>query len=160
MRRCFALPLVFALSMGCRPGSDASTPATGEADALQSSVEDQPTPVPRPAGAVFRSELVRATRDGNPAYLLSQLAPEPYRPSGRFEGWTITRIWPGDPDLCAPGCDLEIGDVIMSVNGSTLETPEALSTLLERLPELEVIEVRGLRGGEYFERSFPVLPDP
>ncbi|NVB41516.1 hypothetical protein G6O69_27000 [Pseudenhygromyxa sp. WMMC2535] len=131
------------------PGEAASPEGTSEVEAP-----------PRPEGVIYRSELHRATQDGSPAYLTGALSPEPYRPQGRFEGWVITRLWPQDPELCAPGCDLQPGDIILSVNGSTLQTPEDLSNLLARIDEIESVDVRGIREGEYYERSYPVVADP
>ena len=162
MRPRHAALLAFLL-LGCRP-RPASDPTHDEPlidEHAQSS--DTPASEPerpaRPTGAIYRSELVRATQGGSAAYLMAQLGPEPYRPQGRFEGWVITRVWPDDPQLCAPGCDLRAGDVLLSVNGSKLETPEALSSLLERLDDIESIELTGIRDGEFFEHSHPVLPD-
>ncbi|EDM75378.1 hypothetical protein PPSIR1_10245 [Plesiocystis pacifica SIR-1] len=166
MRAHLALP-VMLLALACRPSPSAEAPARGEdgdnqADPAQGDVHgdgDVERP-PRPESSIYRGELTRATRDGSPAYLLAQLGPEPYRPQGRFEGWVITRLWPEDPELCAPGCDLQVGDVLLSVNGSTLESPEALSALLERMDSLKSIDVRGIRAGEYYERSYAILADP
>jgi S1-C subfamily serine protease len=164
--RARSVPLLVLLTMGCRPASgiDASPdeplidgPRDDDATATATATPEGP---PRPAGAIFHGELVRATQGGSAAYLMSQIGPEAYRPQGRFEGWMITRVWPGDPKLCAPGCDLRPGDVILSVNGSKLETPEELSNLLGRIDQLESIDLTGIRDGEFFERSHPVLPDP
>ena len=162
------------LTAGCRPNPEASDPSSAhsldagkdtDAHAVgeePSAIEDGPQPDdrPRPTGAIFRDELRRATKDGSAAYLLSALDPEPYRPQGRFEGWVITRLWPQDPQLCAPGCDLYVGDIILSVNGSRLQTPEELSNMLERLEEIDQLDVRGIREGQYFERSFPIVAAP
>lgn len=162
-RRCASL-FVLALVLACRP-----EPRGGESllDGDEERLIDEATevaatdPVPaRPPGAIYRSEVRRATQDGSAAYLLGQLRPEPYRPQGRFEGWIITAVWPGDPDLCAPGCDLQIGDVILDVNGSKLERPEDLADAMSKLDTLETLELRGMRDGQYFERSHPILPDP
>ncbi|PRP90814.1 hypothetical protein ENSA5_61340 [Enhygromyxa salina] len=162
--RARSVPLLMLLVLGCRPSTDAnSTPEESRIDEPRDGREaSKPTPerTPRPAGAIFRSELIRATQGGSPPYLMAQIGPEPYRPQGRFEGWVITRVWPGDPELCAPGCDLRTGDIILSVNGLKLETPEELSNLLERIDEIESIDLTGIRDGEFFERSHPVLPDP
>ena len=103
--------------------------------------------------------MIRATRGGNAPYLLGQLGPEAYAPQGQFEGWIITRVWPGDPELCAPGCDLRVGDIILSVNGSKLETPEQLTNLLADLDAIQSIELSGIRDGQFFERSHPILAD-
>jgi S1-C subfamily serine protease len=161
MRLRSLAPLLVLSALGCHPRD------VGEAPATSSSVEtgedqhasQKPQPE-RPPGTIYRSELVRATRGGNAPYLLGQLGPEAYSPQGRFEGWIITRVWPGDPELCAPGCDLRAGDIILSVNNSKLETPEQLTNLLGELDALESIEVAGIRDGEFFERIFPILPDP
>jgi hypothetical protein len=164
--RARSVPLLVLLAMGCRPttGIDAAPDAplidTADGSHGASNTTRAPEGPPRPEGAIFRSELIRATQGGSASYLLAQIAPEAYRPQGRFEGWMITRVWPADPELCAPGCDLRPGDVILSVNGSKLETPEELSNLLARIDQLDAIELTGIRGGEFFERSHPVLPDP
>lgn len=162
MRPRSILPLAVLL-LGCRTAPDTHSPpdqpSTGEAVASDDGATE-PERAPRPAGAIYRSEVVRATQGGSAAYLMSQLGPEPYRPQGQFEGWVVTRVWPNDPDLCAPGCDLAPGDILLSVNGSKLETPEQLSNLLGRINELESIDLVGIRGGQFFERSHPVLPDP
>lgn len=164
--RARSVPLLVLLALGCRPapGIDASPDgplidASDDSDSASTSTHAPEGP-PRPKGAIFHNELVRATQGGSAAYLMSQIAPEAYRPQGRFEGWMITRVWPGDPELCAPGCDLRPGDVILSVNGSKLETPEELSNLLGRIDQIESIDLTGIRDGEFFERSHPVLPDP
>jgi type II secretory pathway component PulC len=162
MRPRSVLPLVVLL-MGCRTAPDTQPRPDRpliEQPAESGNSTPKPEGPPRPAGAIYRSEIIRATQGGSAAYLMSQLAPEPYRPQGRFEGWVVTRVWPGDPELCAPGCDLAPGDVLLSVNGSKLDTPEQLSNLLGRIDELESIDLVGIRGGEFFERSYPVLPDP
>ncbi len=71
----------------------------------------------------------------------------------------ITRVWPGDPQLCAAGCDVRVGDIILSVNGSKLETPEQLSNALADLDALDSIDVTGIRDGEFYARSYPILAD-
>ena len=163
MRLRSILPLAVLL-LGCRTAPDTHSrpdePSTDASAGSDGATASEPERAPRPEGAIYRSELVRATQGGSASYLLSQLGPEPYRPQGRFEGWVVTRVWPGDPELCAPGCDLKPGDILLSVNGSKLETPEQLSNMVARIDELESIDLVGIRGGEFFERSHPVLSDP
>ncbi len=162
MRPRSLAPVLLLMALGCRPRSDGNeTPTPGDAGAPPQTSDDavhEPTQSERPAGVIYRSELIRATQGGNAPYLLGQLAPEPYNPQGRFEGWVITRVWPGDPDLCTPGCDIRVGDIILSVNGSKLETPEQLSNLLADLDALDSLDVTGIRDGQFFERSYPILP--
>lgn len=161
-RRGSAGCLLLALVLACRPdpgvGPDESSRERGDEPLIDEAAHTETSTPARPPGAIYRAELRRATQDGSAAYLLGQLRPEPYRPQGRFEGWIITAVWPGDPDLCAPGCDLQIGDVILEVNGSKLERPEDLADAMSTLETLETLELRGLRDGQYFERSHPILP--
>ena len=167
--RARSLLVLLISTLGCRPpaGADSTPDVVGGEGATADNAAEPDTARPpddegpsRPEGAIYRSELVRATQGGSASYLLSQLGPEAYKPQGRFEGWVITRVWPGDPQLCAPGCDLRRGDIILSVNGSKLQTPEELSNILARLDELESIELSGMRNGEFFAHSHPILPDP
>lgn len=151
-----------ALLVGCasgsrsQPESSPPQPVTSEARSDRADLDVAPettepdskvaTPVPsdRPPHTIYRSEVKRALARG-PGYLLAQLGPEPFRMHGRFVGWEITRVFPDEPDLCRPRCDLAIGDIILSVNGDRLETPTAFSNMVQRLPELETLEVKSLR---------------
>lgn len=135
------------------PPRDPATPATEPAE------PGPPATRPRPPATIYRSELRRATHDGQPAYLLRQLAPEPYRPAGRFQGWQITHVYPDDPELCAP-CDLRPGDVILSVNGNTLERPEMLMQLVSGLDEMQTLTVHRLRDGHATKVSYTIADAP
>ena len=98
----------------------------------------------RPPGTIFRSEIDRALSRG-PGYLLYELGPEPYRLSGTFVGWEITRVFPDEPALCRDGCDLMVGDIILSVNGDRLETPQALSNMIDALPRTDTLTIKSIR---------------
>jgi hypothetical protein len=110
----------------------------------------------RPDDTIFRDELVRATNNGSAAYLLRALQLEVYRPNGRFIGWRIGSTWPEDPSLCTQRCDLQEGDIILTVNGRPVERPEQLSALLENLATMERLEIQMIRDGTLRKRSFTV----
>lgn len=153
--RCLAW--VLASTGGCQsstPGPGTAEP-TNQVASLPSPAEPaaRPDPVatsgkatPRPPLTIFRAEIDRALRHG-PGYLLGQLGPEPFRVGGHVVGWKITRVFPDAPELAAE-CDLQPGDVVLSVNGDPLATPTALSAMLERLPELDVLVVTRLRDAQ------------
>ncbi len=107
-------------------------------------LESAPTRGPRPPGAIYRSEIERALARG-PGYLLYELGPEPFRLSGKFVGWEITRVFPDEPELCVSGCDLRVGDIILSVNGDRLETPQAFSDMIDTLPKAQKLVVKSIR---------------
>jgi S1-C subfamily serine protease len=165
MRPRSLVPLILLMALGCRPRSDGGgeIPDAGDSTATPKPTDqpgDEPEQPERPPGTIYRSELLRATQGGNAPYLLGQLGPEPYSPQGRFEGWVITRVWPGDPELCAPGCGVHVGDIILSVNGSKIETPEQLSNALADLDALDSLDITGIRDGHFFETTFTIVADP
>lgn len=135
--------------------AESGDPDTGAEPAVQTPSETQERP--REPGTIFRDELVRATAGGKPGYLMRQLDPEPYRPSGRFQGWRINRVFPDDPTLCAGKCDLRPKDVILTVNGSPLERPEQLSALVETIGEMTELRVRLVRDGKLYERTYAIV---
>jgi hypothetical protein len=129
------------------------------AQTAQAAAEPRPVLRPRPPHAIFRDELQRATGPG-PAYLLRQLGPEPFRHDGHFIGWEITQLFPDDPELCAPGCDLALGDVILGINGHRLQTPQDLSDALGELPRWTQLHVQSLRDGKRRDVTYMVIDDP
>ena len=116
--------------------------------------------VSRPADLIYRDEILRATNNGSAPYLLRALQLEVYRPNGRFIGWRVGSTWPGDPSLCGEGCDLEEGDIILTVNGRPVERPEHLSSLIEGISTMERLEVQMIRDGTLRKRSFTVAERP
>lgn len=118
----------------------------------------QEAAVDRPAQTIYRSELSRALLRG-PGYLLYQLGPEPFRASGKFIGWQITHVFPDDPQLCAPGCDLFPGDIILGINGDSLETPQAFSKFIEKLPSTRTLRVSSLRNERRRVVTYTIVDD-
>mgnify|MGYP001175072316 CR=1 FL=1 len=112
----------------------------------------------RPPRTIYRSEIDRAT-DRGPAYFLRQLKPEPFRHHGVFVGWEVTDLFPDDPGLCGVGCDVALGDVILSVNGSRLETPQQLSDAFTDLPRQTRLVVHSLREGKRREVTYTIVDD-
>lgn len=136
-----APPAAGAVSAAPRPDAPAargSVPPDTGAPLAPASVRE------RPPGTIFRSEIDRALARG-PGYLLYELGPEPFRLSGTFVGWEITRVFPDEPGLCEDGCDLRVGDIILSVNGDRLETPQALSNMIDALPRTDTLTIKSIR---------------
>ena len=171
--RSSLLLLACLLSVGCRPsgssanavdglpqgpsGSEFGDDAMDEGSlARADEVPNSEPEVPRPADTIFRDELVRATNGGRPGYLMRQLQPVAYRPRGAFGGWEVNAVFPDDPDLCRPGCDLRVGDIIVTVNGSPLEQPGQLSDLVASIEDMETLQIRLIRDGKLHERSYAI----
>ena len=162
-RRAIVCVLVLA---ACRRDNTSTTPTetppreppiAGD-DSVREPPAPSPPPRPREPGTIYEDELERVTSHG-PAWLLRQLAPVAHRRSGRFAGWTITACFPDDPELAA-AADLEIGDIILSVEGDTLATPNAYSALFERAGRLDALHVARIRDGRREELVYRIAPAP
>jgi S1-C subfamily serine protease len=147
-----------------RPDDVASDASSADPGAQETSLaalveaQESTTPPSRPPHTIFRSELARAT-DRGPAYFLRQFAPEPFRHHGVFVGWELTALFPDDPHLCGVDCDVALGDVILSVNGSRLETPQQLSDVFSDLASLQSLEVHSLREGKRRDVTYRIVDD-
>lgn len=113
----------------------------------------------RPPHTIFRDELELALSAG-PGWLLRQLQPTPHRVHGRFVGWTINAVFPDAPDVCPPGCDLVVGDIILRINGESLETPDAFSRAFERAGGWASIQLVRLRDGASERVVYHVVDSP
>lgn len=111
----------------------------------------------RAPGTLFRSDLLRATGDKKPGYLMRELSPQPFRPDGRFRGWILDKVWPDDPQICGPGCDVMPGDIILSVNGRIIARPEHLSDLMETVDNMTRLEVKLIRNNELVELGYDIV---
>lgn len=128
-----------------RSGARAAAPATP-------AVTKKPAPaVPRQrTGEIQRAELDRVLEAG-PGRLLARVQVKANVTRGRFNGWEVVRIpW--------PGVDLVAGDVILTVNGRTLEHPLELKVLWDDLRKANAIAVEVDRKGEKFGLRFTIVP--
>jgi type II secretory pathway component PulC len=167
-----AVVLACALACACRPDATTTPPPSDEHDDAEvepppaeetAPVADAPAvaplPADRPARTIYRIELDRALARG-PGWLLGQLDPTPMRQGGQFVGWRIGVVFPDAPDLCPPGCDLLAGDVILSVQGDALKTPQALEAMIARLDGLESLEVDRVRDGTRERVRYAIVDAP
>ena len=92
--------------------------------------------------AVERAAVVRAV-DRGLGHWLAGVGVTAVRDGGRFRGWRVDRLYPDDP--CYARVDVRPGDVIVRVNGSTLERPEHANQVFQRLrtaPRLQIVRLR------------------
>ncbi|HWB75243.1 MAG TPA: hypothetical protein VG755_09810 [Nannocystaceae bacterium] len=162
-RRAIVCMLVLAACPRERTSTTPTEPPSHEPpiaahDVVRDPPAPLPTPRPREPGTIYEDELERVTSRG-PAWLLRQLAPEAHRRSGRFAGWTITACFPDDPELAA-AADLEIGDIIVAVEGDALATPNAYSALFERAGKLDALHVARIRDGRREELVYRIAAAP
>jgi type II secretion system protein C len=68
---------------------------------------------------------------GSPGLFLQHVDAVPRMVDGRFHGWTLRAFYPGDPRFAT--VDLRAGDVVLRVNGRSIEHPDELMKVWESL---------------------------
>lgn len=132
-----------APSSGERPPSEPSSAGDGEADEPPSNEAERP--VPDGAESVRRAEIARLARRG-PSYLFQVSTLHPVRRDGTFRGFEIADLAPVARRALAP--QMEVGDVVVAINGRRIDAPDDVHELWRRLAELSRIEITFLRNGE------------
>jgi len=104
----------------------------------------------RRTGEIPRADLERVLEAG-PGRLLARVEVKASVTRGRFIGWEVVRNPWAEVDLLA-------GDVILSVNGRTLEHPLELKVLWDDLRKANAIAVEVERKGEKLHLEFTIVP--
>ena len=127
------------------PASPAPAPS-----AQGGTAKSAPALARRRTGEIQRAELERVLQAG-PGRLLARVQVKANVTGKRFNGWEVVRIpW--------PAVDLVAGDVILAVNGRTLEHPLELKVLWDDLRKANAIAVEVDRKGEKFALTFDIVP--
>jgi S1-C subfamily serine protease len=101
-------------------------------------------------GKIARADLHRVL-DAGPGAFLARAEVKARLDKGQFRGWQVVR---------SPYSKIDIvpGDVLLSINGRTLEHPVDLERLWRDLRAANAIDVDVDRGGRKFALRFSVVP--
>jgi len=128
-----------------------AAPAGGGAQSPGQREKAAPPPVARRrSGEIPRADLERVLTAG-PGRLLARVQVKAKVIRGRFSGWEVVRSPWGEVDLVA-------GDVVLAVNGRTLEHPLELKVLWDDLRKANAIAVEVDRKGQKFALQFDIVP--
>lgn len=106
-----------------------------------------------PSGALRRQVLDR-TLDRGLGTWLRGVDIEPHVVSGRFGGWLLRSVYPGDP--CYQDLDLRAGDVITRINGRAIERPEQAHQVWLALRRANALVVDYRRGPAVRRIEIPI----
>lgn len=109
-----------------------------------------PASGPRRGGEVARADLNHVL-DAGPGAFLARTEVKVRLVKGQFGGWRVVRSPYPDIDLVA-------GDVVLAVNGRSLEHPVDLERLWRDLRAANSIDVDVERRGQKFALRFAVVP--
>jgi type II secretory pathway component PulC len=150
--------LVALLCIGCA-AQTAESPPPREIEAPAESTSQPPTaaaPAARPAtpaGTISRNELL-GLLDKSPGAFLQHVEVSPRFSGGRFAGWRIGALFPGDDRFAH--CEVQAGDVVLRVNGRSVEKPEQLMEVWQLLRSAPALEIDLERNGEPRSLRWPI----
>lgn len=106
-------------------------------------------------GAVRRAALIRAAASGVGVLLRNGISVEARKDEGRFRGWAVRSLFPGDP--CWARVDLRAGDIVLRINGKRIERPEQAHDVLQSLRTAPAIVVEYERAGAPLTLRVPIV---
>jgi hypothetical protein len=98
------------------------------------------------AGVLRRSAVSRTVDAGLGQWLAGGVDVDRRLAGGRFQGWAVRSLYPGDP--CYRELDVRVGDVVVRVNGKSIERPEQASEVFSSLRTAPALVVDLLREGQ------------
>ncbi|MCP4679479.1 MAG: hypothetical protein GY854_29110 [Deltaproteobacteria bacterium] len=163
MNRNYLVMLVFSMIIAASGCGSAKTDPSGPEDSAASDpstnpeenraiTEADPPPASLPPGAILRSDLDEVLVEG-PAGILGRALTEPVFKDGRFQGFRITAFPRGDPTAI----DLRVGDVILKVNGRSVERPENYYDIFQELKVATELRFELQRDGAAQTLVYPVV---
>ncbi|MGB5810507.1 MAG: hypothetical protein WBG86_08260 [Polyangiales bacterium] len=108
----------------------------------------------RTTGVIERQELDSVLAKGLGDYL-QNVETEPAFDKGRFVGFRIVKLFPGD--LTYASLDLRPGDVVTRINGKPISRPEHASEVWEDLQTASDLIVEYRRGDEEKTMKFAIV---
>lgn len=99
---------------------------------------------PKVVESQLSKQTVEQVLDAGPQKLIAGLRVEGHRALGKFVGFRIVKVLPDGPlsDMEA----LKVGDIIITVNGQSVERPDHFMKIWEGVRKRDTLEVRILRG--------------
>jgi type II secretory pathway component PulC len=107
-------------------------------------------------GVLRRSALNRALNESLGRWL-SGVEVKAAVEKGRFRGWVIRSLYPSD--VCYRQVDLRPGDLVMRVNGKSIEKPEQANEVFQSLRTAPALEVELVREGAPMKITFPIAEE-
>lgn len=156
-------PVPVAADESATSGNEAtevSANADAELAALPAPTEPPAQPLPDPrqgdvisGGAIARADLNAVIQAGIPTFL-QRVRTEPHTDGRRFVGWRLVSIFNDPAFALGP---IRIGDVVLGVNGRTIERPEQFFAVWETLASASEITFQVLRADQAYEVRYAIV---
>lgn len=127
------------------PEVEAESLAPSDDKAGAEDADAAPSSPPREGVTVTRSRVQTLIEQG-PAYILQAVSVEPARTDGEFVGYEIVGMTEAARRVANP--QLSVGDVIESINGTTIERPDDYVSTWKELNRVDRVVIDFRRDGE------------
>jgi S1-C subfamily serine protease len=159
MTRLLMLPLAAVALLGSVAcGGPAAMEKTAEAPATDAPLEKPASGAEAASDHSLRRSAVRMVLKGGLGLFLQRvtLEDQPVLKDGRFHGFRIAAL--RDPRFWS-GVDLRAGDVVVRVNGMSIEHPEDALEAFHALEAARELRVFYERDGQPRELTYPIVDD-
>jgi S1-C subfamily serine protease len=118
---------------------------------------DEPTCRAFARPGVLRRSSVGQVVDAGLGRWLAAVEVDPGVAQGHFRGWVVRSLYPGDP--CYRDVDLRAGDLVLKVNGKSIERPEQASDVFSSLRTAPALVVDFVRDGQPHTLTLPIADE-
>ncbi len=147
-------PLICLIALATASCGSSSAPPPELPPPPQPAAKKAPPPPPKVASGTLARKDVTSFVDAGFHHLLEMVAVEAALENGKFKGWTIVSLRP--PEFWQ-GVDLELGDVVTSVNGMPIERDTEAFDAFESLRTADRITISFQRAGTLRTLDYRVL---
>jgi hypothetical protein len=166
------LGILFIAGCGASTSQQTSTAKKPEA-ATAPATEVAPAPKPEPAatetaaapaslppsleaGEIRREALLKVLSAGPGRFLQRVKVARVLDDKGRFAGWQIVKLFPGESDVSSPFVP---GDTLLRVNGQSVERPEQFKSLWDSLALSSELVLTVRRGGQQSDVRYRIVTE-
>jgi type II secretory pathway component PulC len=108
------------------------------------------------AGEIRREKLLSVLNAGPGRFLQRVRVKKADDPQGRFAGWRIVELFPGEADAASV---LVPGDIVVRVNGQSVERPEQFNTVWDSLALSSELVVTVRRGATQSDVRYRIVTE-
>jgi general secretion pathway protein C len=119
---------------------------TGEVTRTKTDKPGEATLPEKTEGGTIPRSALKAELDRGIGRFFQQVKPEPVVSHRHLIGWRITALFPNRSDVHVGG--IEIGDIVLRVNGAQVERPEDFIAIWDTLADAKDLTIDIDRGGE------------
>lgn len=134
----------------------AEAPAAAAAPVVAAPAAPAELPANYDAGEIRREKLLTVLNAGPGRFLQRVRVKKADDPQGRFAGWRIVELFPGETDVATV---LVPGDIVVRVNGQSVERPEQFKSVWDSLALSSELIVTVRRGATQSDVRYRIVTE-